>query len=150
MEQNHKETATKLGRSSIPTPRKHTSKTNPGWILKENQTPSWATKTNVDGANLKRNRHKNSYTDNGQNRMMTTTTTPQSTFVTNKRSQVIVCKTKADVQESSHSSLYNKKNGLVKIRILIFHKLWSLGLFTPSNSTLASICLGQRIRRHPT
>ena len=63
------ETSTKLGRPQIPTPRKHTSKTSPGWIPKENQMPSWATKTNVGGANLKRNRHKNSYTDNWQNCM---------------------------------------------------------------------------------
>ena len=36
---------------------------------RKTQRPSWATKTNVGGANPKRNRHKNSYTDNGQNRM---------------------------------------------------------------------------------
>ena len=61
---------TNSDRPLIPTPLRHWYRlpedTPASWITKENQTPSWATKTNVGGANPKRNWHKNSCTDNGQ------------------------------------------------------------------------------------
>ena len=52
MEQNNQKKKTKLGRTPLPTPRRHTSQTSPSRIQHKNETPSWETETNVGGANL--------------------------------------------------------------------------------------------------